>query len=96
MRLSDAEFTLGLTAPYTDLDVRDAFRRLARRIHPDTGQDRMDLYPAALEARKKCLEWARHLQDPRCEVCDGTGVLGAGPLTTKTCPVCKGSGQKGE
>lgn len=101
MRLSDAEYALGLEKPYSDVDVRDAFRKFMRGVHPDTAMDTHGhsaayLIARAKEARVLCLAEARRLQDPTCMACNGTGRIGAGPLASKTCPACKGVGKKGE
>lgn len=94
---------LGVHASATDLEIREAYRRLARQHHPDRGGDpaRFAAVTAAYAATGTATARAKlaalyALHCPPCPACDATGAVrtmrGFTAATVSTCQACGGAG----
>lgn len=88
MRTTEAKRLLGVAEPLTRENIAAAFRRAAKRTHPDVSSGEWD--HRIVEAKDTLLA---ALDGEPCIACGGTGHVPANKFSLKFCDQCKGEGR---
>jgi DnaJ-class molecular chaperone len=94
MRLDDALRILDIGYGADVHEVKQAYRKLAMQMHPDTAVIPTDEFTSLNDAYKLAVAWAANVPCPHCE--QGKVLLVRGITTLKIpCTFCKGTGKRG-
>ena len=93
--LTDSLLLLGLDEHALVQDVKDAYRRLARLVHPDAPGGDQHVFDNLSRAYQEVLAYAQHEPCAYC-VHGTTSTVGAAfQVVRSTCTHCHGTGRRG-